>query len=117
MKQAFDPAAVQDRLRRSWSAGSSSRFRPDNPALGQCSATALVVHQVFGGEVLKTLVPLEGRMAPHFYNRIGGRCFDFTAEQFAMPVRYDDAISSPEEALTDTSPAQVAQLLATFHAA
>jgi hypothetical protein len=117
MPPRFDPAEVEVRLRRAWSAGSSSRWRPDNPALGQCSATALVLHSIYGGEILKTPVPFEGRMAPHFYNRIAGRSFDATASQFAAPPVYADEPSTPEEALADTSSAQVAHLLAAFRAA
>ena len=41
-------------LRRSWSIETSSHWTHDNPASGQCGVTALVVHDKFGGEILKT---------------------------------------------------------------
>jgi hypothetical protein len=107
---------VQARLRRAWSLRSSGKWRADNPALGQCSVTALVVRAAFGGEILKTLVPFDGGAAWHFYNRVEGRCFDFTAEQFAAPIRYDDVPATEAETLADTSPAQVAHLSAAFDA-
>jgi hypothetical protein len=108
---------VQARRRRAWSRASSSRWTPGNPALCQCSATALVVQGAFGGEILKTRVPFEGGEAWHFYNRIGGRCFDVTAEQFAAPVTDEDLPASEAEALRDTSEPQVAEPAAAFRAA
>lgn len=108
---------MQARLRRAWSSASSTRWTPANPALGQCSATALVVRAAFGGDLLKTLVRFEGAAAWHFYNRIGGARFDFTAGQFAGPIGYDDQPATEAEALADTSPAQVAALTAAFSAA
>ena len=117
MSAGLDPDTVQAGLRRAWTRASSTRWTPANPALGQCSATALVVQAAHGGELLKTRVAFEGDEAWHFYNRISGARFDFTAEQFATPIRYDDLPASEAETLADTSPAQVAALAAAFTAA
>lgn len=68
----------------------------------------------YGGEILKTLVPFEGRTAWHFYNRIDGAKFDFTAEQFSAPIAYEDLLATEAEALIDTSSAQVAALAEEF---
>lgn len=106
----FDPADLQARLQRAWSLETSSRWSPDNPACGQCSVTALAVHKLYGGELLKT--PAPGGM--HFYNRIAGKRWDFTASQFAEPIAYADEPSSPGEALGDTTQAQVTSLLRTL---
>jgi hypothetical protein len=84
-------------LRRSWSIETSSRWQPGNPASGQCGVTALVVHDKFGGEILKTDV----NGAWHFYNRIDGRRVDFTMSQFDSPIGYDDVPSGRDEALGD----------------
>jgi hypothetical protein len=89
-------------LRRSWSIETSSRWQPGNPASGQCGVTALVVHDTFGGEILKTDV----NGAWHFYNLIDGRRADFTMSQFDSPICYDDFPSSRDEALGDCSPQQ-----------
>ncbi|MEH2522797.1 MULTISPECIES: YunG family protein [unclassified Bradyrhizobium] len=89
-------------LRRSWSIETSSRWRRDNPASGQCGVTALVVHDKFGGETLKTDV----NGAWHFYNRIDGSRVDFTMSQFDSPIGYDDVPSSRDEALGDCSKQQ-----------
>lgn len=76
-----------------------------------------MVRAAHGGELLKTRVAFEGTEAWHFYNRIDGTRLDFTAEQFAAPIRYDDLPATEAEALADTSPAQVATLAAAFRAA
>ena len=100
----FDAEAVQRRLRRAWSVRSSGRWREDAPALGQCSVTALLLHDRYGAEILSTPTPW-GR---HFYNRIDGERLDLTAEQFAAlgsaPPAYRDRPASREEAMADTSP-------------
>ena len=83
--------ALYRRLTRAWSSETSSTWRRDNPACGQCSVTALVVQDVLGGELLKTRVA----GAWHFCN--------LTVGQFATPIGYDDLPSSRQEALADTS--------------
>ena len=93
---------LYDRLREAWSAETSGKWRPDNPAAGQCSVTALVVQDELGGEILKTDVA----GAWHFYNRIDGRRVDFTMSQFDSPIGYDDLPSTRQDALDDTSVAQ-----------
>jgi hypothetical protein len=98
---------LPERLALAWSVESSSLWSADTPARGQCSATTIVVQRIHGGEILKT--PTLGGM--HFYNRIDGRCLDFTAGQFPEPPEYADLPSDAHEAMTDTSPAQVEALL------
>jgi hypothetical protein len=88
-------ADFYQRLRRSWSIETSSRWQPGNPASGQCGVTALVVHDKFGGEILKTDV----NGVWHFYNSIDGRRADFTVSQFDSPIGYDDIPSGRDEAL------------------
>jgi len=104
------PEAMLPRLSRAWSPESSTRWCLDNPARGQCGMTALLVHDLFGGEILKTRVG----GAWHFYNRIDGRRHDLTAGQFTAPVPYDDVPSSRDEALADGSPRQYAALVAAW---
>jgi hypothetical protein len=95
-------------IRGAWSAASSTRWRPDAPATGQCSVTALLVQEILGGRLLKT--PVEG--AWHFYNEIDGQRLDLTDGQFARPIRYEDRPAEPAEALADTSSPQLAALRA-----
>ena len=69
---------VSEVLFQSWSKETSSKWTIANPAKGQCGVTALVVHDFFEGEIMKTMVS-EGW---HFYNFINGKRYDFTASQF-----------------------------------
>lgn len=107
--QAYrDPAALRDALETAWSIETSTRWTKDVPARGQCGVTALVVNDLFGGDILTTRTPA----GLHFYNRIDDRRVDLTAGQFAEPVSYDDRPASREEAMADTSPEQYEALRA-----
>ena len=59
------------RLRNEWS--------KDNKTLGQCSITAFLCQDIFGGEVYGILRP-GGNY--HCYNVVDGVIFDLTSEQF-----------------------------------
>jgi hypothetical protein len=64
-----------------WGADTSywpETWSADNPAWGQCAATALAVQDLLGGEIII------GRMADadHYWNRINGQDVDLTARQF-----------------------------------
>ena len=99
---------LETRLRAAWSAQTSTKWSAQNPALGQCSVTALAIQRLCGGDILKT----ETAEGPHFYNRIHGVRRDFTASQFHAPIAYQDLPSDAQEALADTTPGQLAALLA-----
>ena len=51
----------------------------DNKTLGQCSITAFLVQDIYGGEVYGILRP-GGNY--HCYNVVDGHVFDLTSEQF-----------------------------------
>ncbi|MEV0457908.1 YunG family protein [Catellatospora methionotrophica] len=59
-------------------------WRPDNPSRGQCGVTALVVHDLLGGELLLGEVFEDGvRRGHHYWNRLpDGTEVDLTREQF-----------------------------------
>lgn len=97
--RTWTPNELYEVLRGSWSVESGGKWLPSNPARGQCSVTALLVQDVLGGDILKTDV--DG--AWHFYNRIVGRRWDFTASQFEKPISYQDFPSGRKEAFSDTS--------------
>ncbi len=68
------------RLRDEWS--------ESNPTLGQCSITAFLAQDIFGGEVYGVLRP-GGNY--HCYNVVDGVTFDLTSEQFGDEVlSYED---------------------------
>jgi hypothetical protein len=81
---------VERAVRRSWSPASCDPvdlpdWSPANPARGQCGATALVVQDLLGGELLEAEVRnADGsRQGVHYWNRLDGEALDLTREQFA----------------------------------
>lgn len=63
------------RMRDGWSR--------ENKTLGQCSITAFLAQDIFGGKVYG--IPREGGSF-HCYNVVGNRTFDLTSEQFGEEV-------------------------------
>jgi len=106
----FDPDQVARALRKSWSLATARQWTVENPAAGQCNVTALLVHEFFGGELLKTRLP-EG---DHFYNRIDGRRYDFTDWQFSHAISYSDLPTTRSEAERGATSAEIAALKSAF---
>lgn len=107
---AVDENRILAALYHSWSIVTSAKWQADNPASGQCNVTALLVHDEFGGDILKTPLP-EGE---HFYNRIDGERLDFTASQFADSVDYADIETDREDATQGATSHELATLKAAF---
>ncbi len=79
-----DPRALYELLCGIWCAGTCApRMRqdwtPENRTLGQCSITAFLAQDIFGGKVYG--IPREGGNF-HCYNVVGDCVFDLTSEQF-----------------------------------
>lgn len=91
------PRDLYDALSAIWCAGTCApRMRedwtPENKTLGQCSITAFLAQDIFGGKVYGILRP-GGNY--HCYNVIGECVFDLTSEQFGEEVLvYED---NPEQ--------------------
>jgi hypothetical protein len=109
----LDRSRVLQALRVAWSDQTSSKWTRERPSTGQCSVTALVVQDLFGGTLLKTRVD----EAWHFYNEVSGEIHDFTAEQFGSSIEYEHLPATREEAFRDTTPIQYEELQRTFAAA
>ncbi len=82
------PIDLYDALSEIWSADTCApRMRaswtPENKTLGQCSITAFLAQDIFGGKVYGIQRP-DGNY--HCYNVIGSCCFDLTSEQFGDEV-------------------------------
>jgi hypothetical protein len=107
---SFDPDDVQRVLGKAWSLSTASQWTADNPAAGQCNVTSLLIHELFGGDLLKMPLPA----GDHFYNRIGGRRHDFTAGQFDQPIAYMDVPTNRADAELGATGEQLAELRATF---
>jgi hypothetical protein len=106
----FKPSSVALALRSSWSLATAIQWTRERPAVGQCNVTALLVHELFGGELLKTSLA-EG---DHFYNRVNGRRYDFTDSQFDQPITYDDIPTTRADAERGATKAELASLRAAF---
>ena len=72
------------RMRHLWS--------QNNPTLGQCSITAFLAQDIFGGKVLG-IPRLDGSW--HCYNCAQGHTFDLTSEQFGSEIL--DYSHNPEQ--------------------
>ncbi len=78
------PRDYYDILRGIWCADTCaprmrSRWSIHNPTLGQCSITAFLMQDLFGGRVFGVLRP-DGNY--HCFNVVDGCTFDLTSEQF-----------------------------------
>lgn len=69
---------------------------PDIPKSNEDSLISLLVHDIFGGEILKT----RRRRGWHFYNRVDGHTVDFTRSKLDKPVskkNFEDIPATPDE--------------------
>ena len=95
------PRDYYDLLSGLWCAGTCApRMRagwtPENRTLGQCSITAFLLQDLYGGRVYG--VPLEDGSF-HCFNEVEGRVFDLTSEQFGDTVL--DYAHCPEQRRED----------------
>jgi hypothetical protein len=69
---------------------------PDVPEDDLDSLISLLIHDIFGGEILKT----RKRRGWHFYNRVDGLRIDFTKPEIGKSsgkMRFEDIPSTPDE--------------------
>lgn len=84
LKKAWCRYTCAPRLRKKWN--------ENNKACGQCSITAFIVQDYFGGEVYG--VKLEDDSF-HCFNYINGEVIDLTKDQFDNKLIYD--LSYPQD--------------------
>ena len=86
------PRDLYDALLDLWCADTCAprmrgEWTPGNPTLGQCSITAFLVQDIFGGRVYG--VPLKDG-GFHCFNVVDGHAFDLTSQQFGdAKLKYD----------------------------
>lgn len=83
-----DPRHLYDLLSEIWCAETCAprmrdRWSKENKTFGQCSITAFLAQDIFGGDVYGILRP-DGNY--HCYNVVGDCVFDLTSEQFGDEV-------------------------------
>src|SRR5450759_4514169 len=92
----FNRMVVQEALKRSLALDNNPGWTPDNPADDQDTVISLLIHDIFGGEILKT----HKKKGWHFYNRINGERIDFTRSEMGKSYednRFEDIPSTPDE--------------------
>lgn len=88
-------------LQKSWkretcAPGLREEWSTDNPSLGQCAITALIVNDMYGGKIMRCMTST----GSHYFNEINGNRLDFTVEQFYGEVpQYEDAQERTREYL------------------
>ncbi len=70
------------------------KWNKDNKTLGQCSITAFLAQDIFGGKVYGILRP-DGNY--HCYNVVEDCCFDLTSEQFGEETKSLVYKNNPEQ--------------------
>jgi hypothetical protein len=74
----------------------SGNYSPEKSVEGQASLISSLIHDIFGGEILKTHM----KRGWHFYNRIEGKRIDFTTPDFtrsADDTYFEDIPTDPDE--------------------
>lgn len=97
--QVKSPAELYDALSEIWCADTCaprlrSEWTKENKTKGQCSITAFLAQDIFGGRVYG--IPLEDGNY-HCYNVIGECCFDLTSEQFGEKAKELVYENNPEQ--------------------
>ena len=91
-----DKVAVQVALKKSLDTIYNPKWVPANPVDDQSSSTSLLIHDIFGGEILKT----HKKKGWHYYNRIARERIDFIKTKSVKASEenpFEDIPSTPEE--------------------
>lgn len=82
---------LTSKLHHAWgvdTTASEADWTPENPTLGQCAVTALVVQDHFGGDLMRGTVS----NVSHYWNRLpDGSEIDLTREQFGPNPTIENA--------------------------
>jgi hypothetical protein len=92
----FYKKIVYEALKHSELPESDRTLTPPQHINGQDSLISLMIHDIFGGEILKTHM----KNSWHFYNRIDGERVDFTGSESLKPAEvtgFEDIPSTPDE--------------------
>lgn len=76
LQQCFALDTCHHSYQHKWSA--------ENPSVGHCAIASLVLHEMFGGSIMKTKVG----HSTHYYNVIDDVVLDSTSAQFNVPIPY-----------------------------
>ncbi len=92
----FDIMIVQEALKNSRDLIVNPVITSDVTLEDESSETSLLIHDIFGGEILKTHM----KKGWHFYNRIDGQRIDLakqTTRKAPRTFKFEDIPASPDE--------------------
>lgn len=92
----FNRMVVQEALKNSLAIDNSPALTPKKSDASQNTVISLLIHEIFGGEILKTHM----KKGWHFYNRIDGERIDFTQTEISKSNEeklFEDIPSTPDE--------------------
>src|SRR5664279_829570 len=95
-RNMFNKMIVYEALKKSLSSDSERKSGSKIGTSGQDGLISLLIHDVFGGDILKT----HTKKYWHFYNRIEGERVDFTgakANKIDDFSKFEDIPSTPDE--------------------
>ncbi len=90
---------VQEALKKSLDNIDNPGWIPENPVDDQSGAASLLIHEIFGGEILKT----HKKKGWHFYNRIAGERIDLVksvSDKVSDDLAFEDIPTTPDEPLS-----------------
>ncbi len=99
-KNGLTPRDYYDLLSEIWCADTCAprlrgEWSPDNKTMGQCSITAFLMQDIYGGKVYGILLE-NGNY--HCFNAVGNCVFDLTSEQFGNVIlNYDNCSEQSRE--------------------
>lgn len=92
----FSQKKVQEALRKTLDENIIQGRAQDNRVGGQDSVISMLIHDIFGGEILKT----SNKKGWHFYNRIDGQRIDFSkskTNKSSGVYQFEDIPATTEE--------------------
>ena len=97
----MDINELKNILSKSWSSETCSpslrnEWSENNPSLGQCAITAMIVNDIFGGKIMRCMAS----SGSHYYNMIDDKIIDLTVEQFLGEIpQYEEGTERTREYL------------------
>ena len=96
IKNMLNRIVVHEALRRSQELDIRPGSNQKKPVNGQDTVISLLIHDIFGGEILKT----HKESGWHYYNRIDGERVDFSTPQKNKDIdveNFEDLPATPDE--------------------
>ena len=91
---------LESMLKKSWTkdtcvASCRDGWSEENPCVGQCAITALIVNDYIGGKIMRCMTST----GSHYFNMIDGIVVDLTKDQFEERVPYEESSERTREYL------------------